>query len=97
MSDSKEQITPLMKQYLDIKSQYPDTLLFFRMGDFYELFFEDAKKVSSLLELTLTKRGNIKGEPIPMAGIPYHAVDGYLSRLIKQGVSAVICEQSRST
>ena len=94
MSDSKEQITPLMKQYLDIKSQYPDTLLFFRMGDFYELFFEDAKKVSSLLDLTLTKRGNIKGEPIPMAGIPYHAVDGYLSRLIKQGVSAVICEQS---
>lgn len=94
MSDKKEQLTPLMQQYLEIKAQYKDTLVFYRLGDFYELFFEDAKKASELLDLTLTRRGNIKGEPIPMCGIPFHAVDGYLARLIKQGVSAVICEQS---
>lgn len=90
MSDN---LTPMMRQYLKVKSQYPDTLVFYRLGDFYELFFEDARKAAALLDLTLTRRGTNNGEPIPMAGIPYHAVDGYLSRLVRNGHSAVICEQ----
>lgn len=85
--------TPMMQQYLRIKAQYPDTLLFYRMGDFYELFFDDAIKASRLLDITLTARGQSAGEGIPMAGVPYHAVENYLSRLIKQGESIVICEQ----
>lgn len=85
--------TPLMQQYLGIKANHPDMLLFFRMGDFYELFYEDAKRISSLLELTLTHRGQSAGQPIPMAGIPYHAAENYLARLLKQGESVVICEQ----
>jgi DNA mismatch repair protein MutS len=82
-----------MQQYLGIKANHPNMLLFFRMGDFYELFFEDAKRISSLLELTLTHRGQSAGLPIPMAGVPYHAAENYLARLLKQGESVAICEQ----
>ena len=85
--------TPMMQQYLAIKAQYPDILLFYRMGDFYEMFYEDAKRGAELLDLTLTHRGASKGEPIPMAGVPYHAVDNYLARLVKLGESVAICEQ----
>ncbi len=84
----------MMRQYLRIKADYPDTLLFYRMGDFYELFFTDAEKASQLLDLTLTKRGKSDGKPIAMAGLPYHAADQYLSRLLKQGESVAICEQT---
>ena len=87
------QHTPMMQQYLRIKSQHPDTLVFYRMGDFYELFFDDAKRASELLDLALTSRGKTSGEPIPMAGLPYHAAEGYVARLIKQGESVVFCEQ----
>ncbi len=82
-----------MQQYLRIKADYPDTLLMFRMGDFYEVFYEDARKAAKLLDITLTARGSSAGEPIPMAGIPYHALDGYLVKLIRKGESAAICEQ----
>jgi DNA mismatch repair protein MutS len=85
--------TPMMQQYIRIKSEYPDMLLFYRMGDFYELFFDDAKRASQLLDLTLTHRGQSEGKPIPMAGLPYHAVENYLARLIKKGESVAICEQ----
>lgn len=89
-----EKVTPMMQQYLEIKKQYPDTLVFYRLGDFYELFFDDAKKVSNLLDLTLTRRGKTSsGEDIPMAGVPFHAADNYIARLIKMGHSVVICEQ----
>ena len=82
-----------MQQYLRIKADHKDRLVFYRMGDFYELFFDDAKKAARLLDITLTKRGQSAGEPIPMAGIPYHAADNYLSRLVKAGESIAICEQ----
>jgi DNA mismatch repair protein MutS len=85
--------TPLMQQYLSIKAEHPDRLLFFRMGDFYELFYEDAKKAARLLDITLTARGESAGAPIPMAGLPYHAAEGYLARLIRLGESVAICEQ----
>lgn len=85
--------TPMMQQYLRIKSDYPDMLLFYRMGDFYELFFDDAKHAAKLLDLTLTHRGQSAGKPIPMAGVPYHAVENYLARLLKKGESVAICEQ----
>ncbi|MBN9227422.1 MULTISPECIES: DNA mismatch repair protein MutS [Legionella] len=85
--------TPMMQQYLRIKSEYPDMLLLYRMGDFYELFFDDAKRASQLLDLTLTHRGHSADKPIPMAGVPYHAVENYLARLIKKGESVAICEQ----
>ena len=85
--------TPVMQQYLGFKADYPDILLFFRMGDFYELFFEDARKIARLLDLTLTSRGRSAGEAIPMAGVPHHAVDPYLARLIRLGESVAICEQ----
>jgi len=85
--------TPMMQQYLRIKAQHPDMLLFYRMGDFYELFYEDARRAARLLDITLTQRGQSAGEPIPMAGVPYHAVDNYLARLIKLGESIAICEQ----
>lgn len=85
--------TPMMQQYLKIKQDYPNTLLFYRMGDFYELFFEDAEKAAKLLDITLTARGQSLGKPIPMAGVPYHAVESYLCRLLKSGESIVICEQ----
>jgi DNA mismatch repair protein MutS len=86
--------TPMMQQYLRIKADHPNTLLFYRMGDFYELFFDDAKKASKILDITLTARGQSAGKPIPMAGIPYHAADNYLARLIKRGESVAICEQT---
>lgn len=85
--------TPMMQQYLRIKSQHPNQLLFYRMGDFYELFYDDAKKAAALLDITLTARGQSAGEPIPMAGVPYHAAENYLSKLLQAGESVVICEQ----
>lgn len=85
--------TPMMQQYLRIKAQHPDILLFYRMGDFYELFYDDAKRAASLLDISLTKRGASAGEPIPMAGVPYHAVENYLARLVQLGESVAICEQ----
>ncbi|MGH8551497.1 MAG: DNA mismatch repair protein MutS [Methylococcales bacterium] len=90
---NSDQHTPVMRQYLRIKSEHPDTLVFYRMGDFYELFFDDAKKISRLVDLTLTSRGTSGGVLIPMAGIPYHTVDSYLARLLKLGESVAICEQ----
>ncbi|HEX7401078.1 MAG TPA: DNA mismatch repair protein MutS [candidate division Zixibacteria bacterium] len=89
----KEDITPLMRQYLEIKSQFPEEIVFFRMGDFYEMFGEDAKIASQILGIALTSRGQIKGEKIPLAGVPYHAGERYLSRLLKAGKKVVICEQ----
>lgn len=85
--------TPMMQQYLRIKGEYPDMLLFYRMGDFYELFFEDAKRAASLLDITLTARGKTGGNAIPMAGVPYHAAEGYLAKLVRKGESVAICEQ----
>ncbi|HEY0634815.1 MAG TPA: DNA mismatch repair protein MutS [Gammaproteobacteria bacterium] len=85
--------TPMMQQYLRIKAQHPDMLLFYRMGDFYELFYDDARRAAQLLDITLTTRGASAGEPIAMAGVPYHAVEGYLARLIRMGESVAICEQ----
>ncbi|WP_372860688.1 DNA mismatch repair protein MutS [Spongiibacter sp.] len=87
------QHTPMMQQYLKIKAEHPQELLFYRMGDFYELFFDDAKRAADLLDITLTARGKSGGKPIPMCGVPYHAAEGYLARLVKHGVSVAICEQ----
>lgn len=85
--------TPMMQQYFGIKSDYPHMLVFYRMGDFYELFYEDAKRAAKLLDITLTARGQSAGEPIPMAGIPYHAAESYLAKLVRLGESIAICEQ----
>lgn len=85
--------TPMMQQYLRIKAEHPNDLLFYRMGDFYEVFFDDAKRASELLGVTLTARGKAQGKPIPMAGVPYHAAENYLAKLVKLGVSVAICEQ----
>ena len=85
--------TPMMRQYLAIKAEYPDMLLFYRMGDFYELFYADAERAAKLLDITLTARGKSAGNPIPMAGVPYHAVEGYLRKLVDHGESVAICEQ----
>src|SRR5947209_7397383 len=85
--------TAMMQQYLRTKAQYPDILLFYRMGDFYELFYDDADKASRLLDITLTTRGASAGAPIKMAGVPYHAVDQYLAKLVRMGESVAICEQ----
>src|SRR5690606_11154370 len=85
--------TPVMQQYLALKAQYPDTLLFYRMGDFYELFYDDARRISKLLDIALTKRGQSAGEPIPMAGVPWHSAETYLARLVRLGESIAICEQ----
>jgi len=93
VTEPAQQHTPMMQQYLRIKAQYPHILLFYRMGDFYELFFDDARRASELLDITLTHRGQSAGEPIPMAGVPYHAVETYLARLLKLGESVAICEQ----
>src|SRR5437879_7930916 len=83
----------MMQQYLRLKAQHPDMLLFYRMGDFYELFYEDAERASRLLDLTLTTRGASAGAPIKMAGVPYHAVEQYLARLVRIGESVASCEQ----
>ncbi len=93
MTDTAKQHSPGMAQYLGIKADYPDTLVLFRMGDFYELFFADAEKASRLLNITLTQRGQSAGQPVVMAGVPFHSVDTYLARLIKLGESVAICEQ----
>jgi len=85
--------TPMMQQYLRLKAAHPDVLLFYRMGDFYELFYADAERAARLLDITLTKRGQSAGQPIPMAGVPYHACEQYLARLVKAGESVAICEQ----
>jgi len=85
--------TPMMRQYLAIKAEYPEMLVFYRMGDFYELFYDDAKRAASLLDITLTSRGKSGGNPIPMAGVPYHAIEGYLAKLVRKGESCAICEQ----
>ncbi len=85
--------TPMMQQYLKVKMQHPHALMFYRMGDFYELFFDDAHKAAKLLGITLTHRGKTNGNPIPMAGVPFHAAEGYLARLVKKGETVVICEQ----
>ena len=85
--------TPLMRQYFAAKAEHPGTLLFFRMGDFYELFYDDARKAARLLDITLTQRGESAGAPIPMAGVPYHAMESYLAKLVRTGESVAICEQ----
>ncbi len=93
MESAPAKHTPMMQQYLRIKAQHADMLLFYRMGDFYELFYDDAERASRLLDITLTTRGASAGEPIKMAGVPYHSVDQYLARLVKLGESVAICEQ----
>ncbi|EOC3069515.1 DNA mismatch repair protein MutS [Cronobacter malonaticus] len=92
-SETFDAHTPMMQQYLKLKAQHPDILLFYRMGDFYELFYDDAKRASQLLDISLTKRGASAGEPIPMAGVPHHAVENYLAKLVNLGESVAICEQ----
>jgi DNA mismatch repair protein MutS len=89
----QQSLTPLMKQYFDIKNKFQDSILLFQVGDFYEMFCDDAKKAATSLNITLTKRGNINGEPIPLCGIPVHALDNYLSKLIKCGYKVAICDQ----
>jgi len=91
--DKAPQHTPMMQQYLRIKADHPDMLVFYRMGDFYELFYDDARKAARLLDITLTKRGQSAGQPIPMAGIPHHSADNYLARLVSNGESVALCEQ----
>ena len=93
MSAALETHTPSMQQYLRLKAQYPNELLFYRMGDFYELFFDDARRAARLLDITLTARGQSAGQPIPMAGVPYHSAESYLARLVRRGESVAICEQ----
>ena len=85
--------TPMVKQYLSIKEQYTDSILFFRMGDFYEMFFEDAEIASRVLEITLTSRNKNDSVPIPMCGIPVRAVDSYIGRMIDKGFKVAICDQ----
>ena len=93
-SPEKAAHTPMMEQYLRIKAAYPDMLLFYRMGDFYELFHEDAVRAARLLDITLTQRGSSNGLPIKMAGVPYHSAEPYLAKLVKLGESVAICEQT---
>ena len=85
--------TPMMRQFLKVKAEHPDILVFYRMGDFYELFYDDARRAARLLDITLTQRGQSNGEPIPMAGVPVHAMESYLARLVRRGESVAICEQ----
>src|SRR5499427_151351 len=92
-SSELSQHTPMMQQYLRIKAEHPHALLFYRMGDFYELFYEDARRAARLIDITLTSRGQSAGQPIPMAGVPYHSVDTYLARLVRKGESVALCEQ----
>ena len=93
INSEQDNLTPFMRQYMAVKAQHPEMLVFYRMGDFYELFFEDAEKASRLLGITLTKRGTHQGEPIKMAGVPYHAAEQYLAKLTKMGEAVAICEQ----
>ena len=92
-SPSIDRHTPMMQQYWRVKADHPDKLVFYRMGDFYELFYADAERAARLLDITLTARGQSAGAPIPMAGVPHHAIDQHLARLMKQGESVVIVEQ----
>jgi len=92
-SESPQGHSPVMQQYLRIKAQYPAELLFYRMGDFYELFFDDARRAARILDITLTARGQSGGEPIPMAGVPVQTLDNYLARAVRKGESVAICEQ----
>jgi DNA mismatch repair protein MutS len=93
MTEDLAKHTPMMAQYLALKADFPNTLLFYRMGDFYEMFYSDAEKAAQLLDITLTTRGQSAGQPIQMAGVPFHAMEGYLAKLIRQGESVAICEQ----
>ena len=93
-ADDLSRHTPMMQQYLGIKAEHPDMLLFYRMGDFYELFYDDAERAAALLDITLTRRGESAGAPIPMAGIPVHTAESYLARLLKLGEGVAICEQT---
>src|SRR5208337_715012 len=88
-----EPSTPLMRQYSAIKKQHPDTLLFFRLGDFYELFFDDAVVAARELQITLTSRNKEKGVAVPMCGVPFHAADGYIAKLIRKGFRVAVCDQ----
>src|ERR1700742_4727228 len=97
MSAALETHTPMMQQYLHIKAQYPDVLLFYRMGDFYEMFYEDARRAATLLDIALTTRGQSAGAPIPMAGVPVQSVEAYLGRLVRRGESVALCEQMAET
>ncbi|HIJ20647.1 MAG TPA: DNA mismatch repair protein MutS, partial [Deltaproteobacteria bacterium] len=94
MKEDRNQMTPMLRQYLSIKEAFPDAILFFRMGDFYEMFFDDAVQASKILGITLTARGTYKGEKIPMCGIPYHAYKAYIGKLVDSGVKVAICEQT---
>ena len=89
----KTKNTPMMEQYLSIKAQYQDAFLFYRLGDFYELFYEDAVKAAQILELTLTSRNRNADDPIPMCGVPHHSAQGYIDSLIEKGYKVAICEQ----
>ncbi|MDP3175968.1 MAG: DNA mismatch repair protein MutS, partial [Phenylobacterium sp.] len=91
--DAATGATPVMAQYFDAKSRQPDALVFFRMGDFYELFFEDAQAAAAALGIALTARGTHQGRPIPMAGVPAHAAEAYLAKLIRAGFKVAVCEQ----
>jgi DNA mismatch repair protein MutS len=93
MSTRLSEHTPMMQQYLRIKAEHPTSLVFYRMGDFYELFYDDARRAARLIDITLTSRGQSAGEPIPMAGVPHHSLDNYLARLVRKGESVAICEQ----
>ncbi|MHC5156429.1 MAG: MutS N-terminal domain-containing protein, partial [Planctomycetota bacterium] len=93
MAKADEKLTPAMKQFHHFKQKYPDAVLFFRMGDFYETFHEDARTVSRVLGLVLTSRSKSGGNPIPLAGLPYHAVDGYLKKMLQAGYKVAVCEQ----
>ena len=85
--------TPMMQQFLGIKQDHPNDLVFYRMGDFYEMFYEDAKEASQLLDISLTSRGQSAGQPIPMCGIPYHAAEGYIAKIVKAGRCVAVAEQ----
>ena len=90
---SPPKLTPMIKQYLSIKEEYPDTILFYRMGDFYEMFFEDAQVASRVLEITLTSRNKKDESPVPMCGVPHRAVSGYIARMIDHGYKVAVCDQ----
>src|SRR3989338_4980019 len=85
--------TPMLRQYLSIKGQYPDSILFFRLGDFYEMFFEDAQVASKILDIALTSRNKGESEPVPLCGVPYHACQPYIAKLLQAGKKVAICEQ----
>lgn len=91
--NSDSALTPLMQQYVDLKNENPSAILLFRCGDFYETFFEDAVLVSKELQITLTARGKTSSNPVPLAGVPYHSIDGYISKLVQKGFTVAICEQ----